>query len=646
LRDRSRIHQLVGLEILQRLGAAALFNAVADKRSVNARIDDQMRDVDILRTELASHALRDRAKSELGARKCCIANAATHTCGGAGEEDAAFAVRQHQACGFAAAQEPGIAGQLPDLAEDTLSRLQQRKVDVGADIEDADLEWSICIGSAKERRYIVLLARIEAASHDLAASRFNVGDQRLKLVGIATAGKNCKALGREFFSDRGANEITRTDNGHSRVSLRQLPSPAWPKLWLLFFLGILRHPPGLHNGRANEPACQATCQVLRFPSPWPQRRHSQLRRHGCRRRNIGVQRAVPEEREHIVADTAARILADLADPQIINKATNGAWKEPLWLALSDAGLPLAWVPEELGGSGAGLADGFAILGVAGRFALSVPLAETLAAGWLLAHAGLEAPKTPMTLAPARPHDRITVDAEGKLNGRATGVPFARDVPQIAVLTEDGRQKIIALVNTKDCRVGEGRNLAGDAISVVAFDRVKPRVSAPAPNGFDQSSLMLMGSTIRSVETAGALEAILSLSVAYANERVAFERPIGKFQAVQQNLARLAGEVAAALAVSGSAADTIIQAKIFDEAVFFEAASAKIRTAEAATEGAAIAHQVLGAIGFTQEHILHRFTLRMLSWRDDFGNESYWAAELGKHVARRGVDEFWPMVASR
>ena len=158
--------------------------------------------------------------------------------------------------------------------------------------------------------------------------------------------------------------------------------------------------------------------------------------------------------------------------------------------------------------------------------------------------------------------------------------------------------------------------------------------------------MLMGSVIRSVQTAGALEAILSLSVAYANERVAFERPIGKFQAVQQNLARLAGEVAAALAVSGSAADTLAQGSAFDDAVFLEAASAKIRCAEAATEGAAIAHQVFGAIGFTKEHVLHRFTLRMLAWRDDFGNESYWAAELGRHVARRGADEFWPLVASR
>jgi acyl-CoA dehydrogenase len=158
--------------------------------------------------------------------------------------------------------------------------------------------------------------------------------------------------------------------------------------------------------------------------------------------------------------------------------------------------------------------------------------------------------------------------------------------------------------------------------------------------------MLMGATARAVQTAGALEAILAMSVAYANERVAFERPIGKFQAVQQNLARLAGEVAAALAVSGSAADTMAQVDVADDAVFLEAASAKIRCAEAAQDGAAIAHQVFGAIGFTKEHVLHRFTLRMLSWRDDFGNESHWAAELGRRVARGGADAFWTLVASR
>jgi acyl-CoA dehydrogenase len=355
---------------------------------------------------------------------------------------------------------------------------------------------------------------------------------------------------------------------------------------------------------------------------------------------------VAGEDSSIVAETAARIFANLADPQTVNRASNGAWKEPLWRALSDAGLPLAWVPEELGGAGASLADGFAILGVAGRFAAAAPLAETLAAGWLLARAGLAAPATPMTIAPARPHDRLTVDTDGRVSGRAAGIPFAQDCPHVVVLADGPENKVIALIDAGDCRLSEGRSLAGDTVNAVTFERVKPERSAPAPKDFDQSSLMLMGAVIRSVQTAGALEAMLPLCVDYANERVAFERRIGKFQAVQQNLARLAGEVAAALAVAGSAADAIAEADAFDAAVFLEAASAKIRTAEAAAEGAAIAHQVFGAIGFTQEHVLHRFTLRMLSWRDDFGNESYWAAELGRRVARRGADEFWPLVASR
>ena len=97
------------------------------------------------------------------------------------------------------------------------------------------------------------------------------------------------------------------------------------------------------------------------------------------------------EAGHIVADTAARIVADLADPQTINHAKDKSWREALWRALDEAGLTLAWVPEEYGGAGAGVADGFEILQVAGRFALPVPLAETLLAGWLLARAGMKAP---------------------------------------------------------------------------------------------------------------------------------------------------------------------------------------------------------------------------------------------------------------
>ena len=158
--------------------------------------------------------------------------------------------------------------------------------------------------------------------------------------------------------------------------------------------------------------------------------------------------------------------------------------------------------------------------------------------------------------------------------------------------------------------------------------------------------MLMGAAMRAQQMAGSLQTLLTLSVDYAQTRQAFGRPIGKFQVVQQNLARLAGETAAATAAASSAADTIQNSEYFDNDVILEVAAAKIRTGEAATKGTAIAHQVHGAMGFTAEHVLHRYTQRLFAWREDFGTESEWAVKLGLIVAAKGADELWPLVASR
>ena len=352
------------------------------------------------------------------------------------------------------------------------------------------------------------------------------------------------------------------------------------------------------------------------------------------------------ESENIVAETAERIFSDLADAQTINRDNKGDWKAPLWGALSEAGLPLAWVDEDCGGSGASLAEGFAVLSAAGRFAIAVPLAETMLAGWLLAQAKISSPGGEMTVVPASPKDRITLNADGSLSGRARGVPFAKAAKHFAVLASGAGGVSIALVDAAKCRIEAGLNLGGDNSDIVTLDKAPPMAIKPAPKGFDQSRLMLMGGVVRSLQIAGALESMLEISVRYSNERVAFEKKISKFQAVQHNLARLAGETAAAMTAASSAADTIANAQAFDDAVFLEATAAKIRCAEAAEKGAAIAHQVHGAIGYTLEHILHRYTMRALAWRDDFGPESYWAVELGKRVAARGADELWPLVASR
>ena len=83
-----------------------------------------------------------------------------------------------------------------------------------------------------------------------------------------------------------------------------------------------------------------------------------------------------------------------------------------------------------------------------------------------------------------------------------------DCAHIALLADDGKHQLTALVDVKDCRLAESRNLAGDGSDTVTLDRVEPKCIAPVPDGFDATSLLLMGSAIRSVQTAGALETML------------------------------------------------------------------------------------------------------------------------------------------
>jgi acyl-CoA dehydrogenase len=344
-----------------------------------------------------------------------------------------------------------------------------------------------------------------------------------------------------------------------------------------------------------------------------------------------------DDTDNIIVDTAARIFQDLCEPGTINKVEQGIWPTALWAALDEAGLPLTWVPEELGGAGAAPTDGFAVLRVAGRFAAPVPLAETLMAGWLLTRAGVPVPNGPLTIAPVHADGRIMLGSNGRLSGRARHVPFARYAGYVAVLAQRDDEPVVALVAAPGLAISQGTSLAGEPRDDIYFDGITPE--AVRPVSVDQDRLVAFGAAVRSQQIAGALEKILEQSVQYALDRVQFGRPIAKFQAIQHNLATLAGEVAAASAAADAAAEASAQ----PELAIREIAIAKVRCGEAAGTGAAIAHQVHGAMGFTYEHSLHHATRRLWSWREEFGNEAVWAARLGRMVAERGADQLWPFI---
>jgi alkylation response protein AidB-like acyl-CoA dehydrogenase len=345
--------------------------------------------------------------------------------------------------------------------------------------------------------------------------------------------------------------------------------------------------------------------------------------------------------DNIIVDTATRIFADLCEPATVNAAEEGTWPTALWDALEESGLTLTWVPDTLGGAGAELLDGFAVLRAAGRANAPVPLAETLMAGWLLAQAGIEAPGGPMTIAPVHADGRIEI-AEGGLRGRARHIPFARNAEHLVVLGNGKDGASVALVAAGNLAISPGASLAGEASDTVSFDSASAVAAAPAP-GLSAAGLVQFGAAVRAQQMAGALEHILDQSVQWSLDRVQFGRPIAKFQAVQHNLAQLAGEVAAAGAAADGAAEAIARHGIGSESAAAEVAIAKVRVGEAAGAGAAIAHQVHGAMGFTYEHSLHHATRRLWQWREEFGNEAHWAERLGRMAAAHGADALWPFV---
>jgi alkylation response protein AidB-like acyl-CoA dehydrogenase len=347
----------------------------------------------------------------------------------------------------------------------------------------------------------------------------------------------------------------------------------------------------------------------------------------------------------IIVETVSRICTDLCSPERVNAAEDGTWPTELWDALQDTGLSLAWVPEAAGGPGATLADGFAVARVTARSAAPIPVAETLLAGWLLGDAGLRAPPGPMTVAPVRAGEYIECDADGTLHGSASSVPFAVHAGHLVVIASQGDAHTVALVHASDCTSAAGTNLAGEVQGSVSLDGVRSVSTGAIPTPDPLEALQRMGAAVRSQQMAGALERILELSLEYARERVQFGRPIARFQAIQHSLAALAGEVAAAGAAADAAASAIIRHGIDDPRTLLAVAAAKIRAGEAAGAGAAIAHQVHGAMGFTREYSLHHSTRRLWAWRDDFGAESVWAMRLGQITINAGARALWPALTA-
>lgn len=349
----------------------------------------------------------------------------------------------------------------------------------------------------------------------------------------------------------------------------------------------------------------------------------------------------------MLLESMSRLFEDHCTKQVVDAAEAGAFAQDLWTQVAETGLPLAALPESAGGADAEWSDLFAALRVAGRYSAPIPLAETMLAGWAAASCGLETSDGPMTVGPVRPADKITLERDGngwRLSGAVTRIPYASFATCI-VLIADGPDGEMALTidGTGGGDLTKGRNIANEARDSLAFNNV--RLSAdqavPVKEGVSRAALYRRGALARATMMSGALERAMDLAVTYAQDRQQFGRPISKFQAVQQNLAVLAGQTAAAVAAANLGIEALSEPDPGRQE--FLIAVAKTRVGEAATLACEIAHQVHGAIGFTKEYALQLSTRRLWSWREEFGGDPEWAAKVGAYACRRGAEALWPML---
>lgn len=306
------------------------------------------------------------------------------------------------------------------------------------------------------------------------------------------------------------------------------------------------------------------------------------------------------------------ILRDHCTPAVVRAIEGGASAAPLWDAIAGAGLLELLAPEEQGGAALPLAELFPVLHLLGRHAVPLPIGESLIARALLPPG--EVPDGMVGLAPAL--------LAGRGGGwRCPNVPFGALADHL--IADDGENLLLFCC---DRAQRQGTGIHGSLAATLDFGADAAPLRLPR----DGDAARASGAALYAALLSGALARAFDITLQYGNDRVQFGKAIGKFQAIQHQLAVMAQLVAAARI----AAEAAFQAPGRAPALL-AAAMAKGRASEAVTQCASVAHAVHGAMGVTEEYDLQLHTRRLHEWRIAHGSESHWHGVVGQAVLDAG-----------
>ncbi|OBJ70580.1 acyl-CoA dehydrogenase family protein [Mycobacterium sp. 1274756.6] len=267
----------------------------------------------------------------------------------------------------------------------------------------------------------------------------------------------------------------------------------------------------------------------------------------------------------------------------------------VWARLAELGVTALMIPEEHDGMDAHPVDLVVAMERLGRWCVPGPVVESVAVAPILL-AG--SPDAATQLAGLAGGELIVTAALPPAAPRAVDA----DTAGLVLHAADG-QVSVADVGDRHDSVDPGRRLFDTTAGTPAWDA-------------DVARAYEFGALATAAHLVGAGQAMLDASVDYAKQRTQFGRVIGSYQAIKHKLAdiHIALELArpllygAALSLAEDSADTAR-----------DVSAAKAAASDAALLAAQSALQTHGAIGFTAEHDLSLWLLRVQALRSAWGD---------------------------
>ena len=349
--------------------------------------------------------------------------------------------------------------------------------------------------------------------------------------------------------------------------------------------------------------------------------------------------------QQLLVNTAREFLRRQCSPSVVAEslASERGFSPELWKEISVLGWPGLLVPAEYGGSGGSHVDACLLAEEMGRTCFPAPYVTSAVVGTLLIAAGGN-PAQRERLLPAlasgerlcalalteesasvdRDAIRVTGEPGGELSGRKLFVNDAHVADELIVVARGAAGLSLFVLDARRPGVAvlPMAALAGGRPCEVTFDGVELRAAdllGEQGRGWELLQPALeTGALARAAELVGCAQHILELCVEHTKGRKQFGRPLGSFQAVQHACADLLRDVETARGLVHHAAWALDEGRPGAGDV----AMAKAYAGRISQAVARKAHQLLGAIGFCEEHPLHLFHKRILAAGLDFGDQSH------------------------